>query len=141
MKEVSAGGVVFRKQGDRLQMMMVEDRYTKWSLPKGKIEKGETIEQAALREIEEETGIVGRIVNPIEVIYYHYYHPKHGQIDKEVHYFLVEAVKGKLEAQVSEINEVRWLDPKEAWDLQNNQGYGNNYTVVQKALNSLGVEV
>jgi 8-oxo-dGTP pyrophosphatase MutT (NUDIX family) len=139
VKEVSAGGVVFRKRGNRLEMMMIEDRYTKWSLPKGKIENGETIEQAALREIKEETGIIGRIVNPIEVIYYKYYHPKHGQMEKEVHYFLVEAIDGKLEAQVTEINEVKWLDPEETWELQTEQGYSNNNSVVQKALNQLGI--
>lgn len=141
MKEISAGGVVFRKGEKKLEMMMIEDRYARWSLPKGKIEQGETIEQTAIREIEEETGIIGKIIDPIEVIYYNYYHPKHGQIKKEVHYYLVEAIDGELEAQVSEINRVIWCEPQEAWDLQRNQGYDNNHTVVRKALHQLGIQV
>jgi 8-oxo-dGTP pyrophosphatase MutT (NUDIX family) len=141
MREISAGGVVYRKNELKLEMMMIEDRYARWSLPKGKIEQGETIEQTAIREIEEETGIIGKIVDPIEVIFYNYYHPKYGQIKKEVHYYLVEAIKGELEAQVSEINCVKWCDPHEAWKLQSSQGYENNHTVVRKALNQLGIEV
>ncbi len=70
MKEISAGGVVYRKAGDDLQVQMIQDRYGKITLPKGKMEPGETVEQTALREILEETGIVGRIVKPLETITY-----------------------------------------------------------------------
>ena len=59
MKEISAGGVVFRKVDGELQIQLIQDRYGKISLPKGKMEPGETIEQTALREIVEETGIEG----------------------------------------------------------------------------------
>lgn len=105
------------------------------------MESGETIEQTALREIQEETGIQGKIIRPIEVIYYQYYNPDHGQVDKEVHYFLVEAVDGELSPQMSEINKARWFRPKDAWDLQMGEGYGNNHSVVQKALDQLGIEL
>jgi len=59
VKEISAGGVVYRKEGDRLELLMIEDRYGKWTLPKGKQEAGEEVEETALREIREETGLRG----------------------------------------------------------------------------------
>lgn len=141
MKEISAGGVVYRKVNNQLEIMLIEDRYTRWSLPKGKLEQDETTEQAALREIEEETGIVGQIVAPLEVIYYQYYHPKHGQIDKEVHYYLVEELEGELQPQISEINLVQWVSPLRAWELHLDKGYENNDVVLQKALAHFGINV
>lgn len=141
VKEISAGGVVYRTDGDTTLVQMIQDRYGKITLPKGKMEPGETIEQTALREIAEETGIVGKIVKPLEVITYQFQLPKVGPVDKEVHYFLVEAVGGKLQAQVEEIRGVEWLNPHEAWRKQIKLGYGNNDSVVLKALKELGIQV
>jgi 8-oxo-dGTP pyrophosphatase MutT (NUDIX family) len=141
MKEISAGGVVYRKQGEALQIQMIQDRYGKMSLAKGKMEPGETIEQTALREILEETGIEGKIIEPVETIIYQYSLPSIGTVDKEVHYYLVEAVSGDLHAQIEEIRGVEWLDPLEAWKKQQQSGYENNHKVVRKALLKLGIEV
>ncbi|GAB7386312.1 NUDIX hydrolase [Bacillaceae bacterium] len=139
MKEISAGGVVYREKNGELQIMLIEDRYSRISLPKGKKEAGETIEETALREIKEETGIEGEIVRPLEVIHYQYYNPEIGNVDKEVHYFLVRAVSGKLEAQVEEINGVQWLSPNQALRKQLEKGYANNTAVLKKAFAYLGV--
>lgn len=140
MKEISAGGVVYRGQGDQLQLLIIEDRYMKISLPKGKQESGETMEQTALREVKEETGIEGRVIVPLEVIHYQYYHPQIGPINKEVHYFLVEAVAGTLVPQIEEINNVKWLAPEEAWRLQMTKGYENNHSVIEKAFSMLNLK-
>lgn len=51
MKEISAGGVVYRRTGERIELLIIEDRYMKISLPKGKQEAGETMEETALREV------------------------------------------------------------------------------------------
>lgn len=91
MREISAGGVVYRRFEGQPQIQMIQDRYGKITLPKGKMETGETIEQTALREILEETGITGSIVQPLETITYQFTLSGVGLIDKEVHYFLVEA--------------------------------------------------
>jgi len=141
MKEISAGGVVFRKQDGLLQVQLIQDRYGKITLAKGKMEPGETVEQTALREILEETGIVGRIVDSIEIIAYQYNNPTHGIVDKEVHYYLVEAASGNLQAQVEEIRGVEWLEPLEAWRQQLESGYDNNNSVLSKGLRKLGIEV
>ena len=66
-KEISAGGVVYRYNGDQLQIQLIKDRYGKMSFAKGKQEPGESVEETALREIVEETGIVGIIVKPIDI--------------------------------------------------------------------------
>ena len=140
MKEISAGGLVYRKVGETVEVQLIQDRYGKIAMPKGKMEPGETVEQTALREIAEETGIVGVIRRPLETISYRYTSDA-GPVDKEVHYFLVEAVDGKLQAQTEEIRGVEWLKPEEAWRQQLQSGYDNLDGVVQKALRQLGYEV
>lgn len=140
LKEISAGGVVYRREVKGLQLLVIEDRYMKVSLPKGKQESGETMEQTALREVKEETGIEGRIVEALEVIYYQYYHPQFGQINKEVHYFLVEAISGDPVPQLEEINKVKWMQPSEAWTMQMKNGYENNHSVIDKAFTLLNLK-
>lgn len=141
MKEISAGGVVYRMHEGHLQVQLIQDRYGKITLPKGKMEAGETVPETALREIREETGIEGRIVSPLEIIKYQYQLPQMGMINKEVHYYLVEAVGGKLQPQVEEIRGVEWLEPGEAWRKHKKSGYANNDSVLKKALIELGCGV
>ncbi|WP_182301795.1 NUDIX hydrolase [Cohnella cholangitidis] len=139
--EISAGGVVYRKREGLLEIQLIEDRFGRMTLAKGKMEPGETIEQTALREIEEETGITGRLSAPLQVISYVYEHAQLGAVQKEVHYYLVEAAKGNLQAQVEEITGVAWHEPAEAWKLQRDSGYDNNDEVLRLALEKLGVKV
>jgi 8-oxo-dGTP pyrophosphatase MutT (NUDIX family) len=141
MVEISAGGLVYRWEKNELQVQMIQDRYGKITLPKGKMEAGETIEETALREILEETGISGRIIEAIALITYQFVHSKSGVVDKEVHYYLVEAIGGTIQAQVEEIRGVEWLAPLEAWRQQKSSGYENNEDVVRSGLKRLGVEV
>ncbi|MFX3633689.1 MAG: NUDIX hydrolase [Candidatus Pristimantibacillus sp.] len=140
MKEISAGGVVYRRSEEGiLQIQLIQDRYGKVSLPKGKMEAGETVEQTALREIAEETGLTGVIIAPIDQIKYQYQDEAKGAVNKEVHYYLVEAVGGALQAQVEEIRGVDWFEPLDAWRLQKQSGYDNNNRIVAGALQLLGV--
>lgn len=141
MKEVSAGGVVYRKEGSHIEILLIQDRFGKTTLPKGKMEPGETIEQTAIREIKEETGMDGVLEKPLEVVQYQYEKPGKGTVTKEVHYFLVKAEGGTLQAQLEEIDGVNWFPPVQAWDKQLALGYDNNHLVLQKALICLGVEL
>ena len=140
-KEISAGGVVYRKSEEGLEIQLIVDRYTKISLAKGKMEPGETIEETALREIQEETGMIGKIIEPVDVIKYTYEHASLGTVDKEVHYYLVEALSGDLQPQVEEIKGVAWYKPLEAWEKQKQNGYDNNDKILKQALQKLGIEV
>ncbi|WNQ13444.1 NUDIX hydrolase [Paenibacillus aurantius] len=139
IQEISAGGVVYRGAGGGLEIQMIQDRYGVITLPKGKMEPGETIEETALREIVEETGIRGRIVQHLETVRYPYTSPEKGNVDKEVHYYLVEALGGELQAQLEEIRGVEWLPPHEAWNRQKESGYENNQSVLEKAFRALGL--
>jgi 8-oxo-dGTP pyrophosphatase MutT (NUDIX family) len=139
--EISAGGVVYRSRKEKLEIQLIEDRWGRMTLAKGKMEPGETIEQTAIREIQEETGITGQLTAPLNVISYVYEHAQLGTVQKEVHYYLVEALEGKLAAQVEEITGVAWYAPLEAWKLQRDSGYDNNDEVLRLALLWLGVEV
>jgi 8-oxo-dGTP pyrophosphatase MutT (NUDIX family) len=141
MKEISAGGVVYRRVDGRIEIQLIQDRYGKVSLPKGKMEAGETVEETALREIHEETGIRGDIRKPLTVIRYRYTHPVKGIVDKEVHYYLVEAMEGALRPQIEEIRGVAWFTPEEAWNKQLASGYDNNDGVLRKALTMLGIRL
>ncbi|MBN3525893.1 NUDIX hydrolase [Paenibacillus apiarius] len=140
MKEISAGGVVYRKREGKLELQLIQDRYGKISLAKGKMEPGETIEETALREIWEETGIRGRIVSKLDTIHYQYALPQTGTVDKEVHYYLVEAETGDLQAQIEEIRSVDWFSPQEAWVKQKGSGYDNNDHILLKACEELGIQ-
>lgn len=138
MKEISAGGVVYKKVDGELMVQLIRDRFGKMTVAKGKQEAGETIEQCALREIAEETGIRGRIVAPLDLVTYQYEHAEFGVVDKEVHYYIVEALDGELAAQVEEINGVEWHFAEDALSLQLTEGYDNNNGIVLKALLHLG---
>ncbi len=139
--EISAGGVVYRRRDGQLEIQLIEDRFGRMTLAKGKMEPGETVEQTALREIQEETGITGRLTDHLNVISYLYEHAQLGKVQKEVHYYLVEADDGRLKAQVEEITGVAWYEPLVAWQLQQDSGYGNNDEVLRLAFRKLGVEV
>lgn len=140
-KEISAGGVVYRQRDGQLEIQLIEDRFGRMTLAKGKMEPGETIEQTALREIQEETGITGQLSEPLQVISYVYEHAQLGTVQKEVHYYLVEAGEGLLQAQVEEITGVAWYEPSTAWRLQLDAGYDNNDDVLRLALEKLGIQL
>lgn len=84
-----------------------------WSLPKGTPNRGETTEETALREVEEETGLQVRIVQPVDSIQYFFVQGGR-RIHKTVHYFLMEPVGGDLASHDHEFDEVRWFGVAEA---------------------------
>jgi 8-oxo-dGTP pyrophosphatase MutT (NUDIX family) len=79
-----------------------------WSLPKGHVEPGETVQQTAVREVTEETGISGRIVAPLGTI--DFWFVADGQrVHKTVHHFLLLAESGELSDADVEVAEVEWV--------------------------------
>jgi ADP-ribose pyrophosphatase YjhB (NUDIX family) len=79
-----------------------------WSLPKGHVEEGETAEDAAVREVEEETGISGRVVAPLGTIDF-WFVADGRRIHKTVHHFLLVAQGGELSADDVEVEQVEWV--------------------------------
>jgi 8-oxo-dGTP pyrophosphatase MutT (NUDIX family) len=105
---LAAGGVVAL---DGKVLVVHRLRYGDWSLPKGKLEDGETFEEAALREVLEETGYACTLGEPIGSTSYE----SRGR-PKEVRWFRMEPV-GEAAAHEDEIDEVRWVTPAEAVGL------------------------
>jgi len=130
IEERAAGGVVFRRRTDRAEIVLIKDRYGKWTLPKGKLEPGEDSVTAALREIAEETGVRGEIVETLLSVNYQYQDDKRGTIDKSVDYFLVRALNDQIIPQPGEVLDIRWVGLLEADQLCE---YANNLSALEKA--------
>ncbi len=108
----AAGGLVVRADG--LIAVIHRPRYDDWSLPKGKLEDGESFETGALREVEEETGIRGRILEELEPTEYV---DRKGR-DKIVRWYRMDLDGEPVAfAPNDEVDELRWLTPAEARDL------------------------
>jgi len=110
----AAGGVVCRPGPVGLVEVAVIHRPAQddWSLPKGKLETGETAEQAAVREVEEETGLRVRIVRPMGCTAYV---DRRGR-DKVVCYWVMWAEGGRFTPN-DEVDQLRWLTVEEALEL------------------------
>jgi len=118
--EISAGGVVFKKvkikkQRAKIEILLIKDSYGRWALPKGHLEKKETLFRAALREISEETGLKNlKIIKKLNSANY-FFRLKGKLIFKIVYYFLVEApAKSLATPQSKEIKDAIWVSPAES---------------------------
>ena len=116
--EVSAGGLVIDASGTkglligRRDLKDVAREKLLWSLPKGHIEEGETPEEAAIREVQEETGIESVIHRELGVIDF-WFMASGKRIHKTVHHYLFKETGGKLAPQVTEVDDVRWFPLEE----------------------------
>lgn len=126
--EHSAGGIILRKKNDAWQLFVIKDMSGNWTFPKGKIEKGETIEEASRREIYEETGITNLVFKaPLPPVYYTY--KRKGIVQKIVDYILfVSYTNQPLVLQTEEgIQDAKWIDLKAAMD---EIGYKESYALL-----------
>lgn len=136
---VSAGGVVWRRNdaGEVEIVLCGRHKDHVWGLPKGTPDDGESIEQTALREVREETGLEVKAGPELGVIEYWFvsggirYH-------KFVHHWLMEPVGGDLANHDHEFDAVEWVTIPEALQLLT---YNNERKIVQEAARVLGVSV
>jgi 8-oxo-dGTP pyrophosphatase MutT (NUDIX family) len=129
--ETSAGGVVFRATQDGPVFLLIRDSYRNWGFPKGHIEKDESSEAAALREVREETGL-GNVEakGKIETIDW-YFRFRGKLIHKICHFYLMESDSGKTRPQRDEgITACRWLPIEKARTVIS---YGNAREVLEHA--------
>jgi 8-oxo-dGTP pyrophosphatase MutT (NUDIX family) len=131
--ETSAGGLVVDATGDvpRAALIGRTDRRGRllWSLPKGHIEAGESAEQAAVREVEEETGIQGVVMAELGTIDY-WFVAEGRRIHKTVHHFLLRATGGELSDADVEVTEVAWVALP---DIQARLAYPDERSLVDTA--------
>lgn len=130
-REISAGGVVYNKKTKKI--LLIKDSYGRWAFPKGLIDKGETTKQAALREVEEETGLKNlKIVKKLGSIKY-IYTLKGRKIFKIVTFFLMETDRIRLKPQW-EIRGAKWFEPRAALERID---YANSKSILRAGLKAM----
>jgi 8-oxo-dGTP pyrophosphatase MutT (NUDIX family) len=121
VREYTAGGMVFRRTGiNAIDILMIQDRLGRWTIPKGHVEEGESLEETAVREVGEETGLTNiAIRDKLDKI--HFFYRKEGKlIYMTTHVFLMEALgnTGALIPENSEgIVDAKWFAKDEALKL------------------------
>jgi 8-oxo-dGTP pyrophosphatase MutT (NUDIX family) len=111
---LAAGGIVIDYENPEPRVLLVHrPRYDDWSFPKGKLDEGETVEAAALREVQEETGLSCRIIQKLAIIRY-LTEKKKRLRPKAVHYFLMEFVSGDIRVPGDEVDRADWFEFEEA---------------------------
>jgi len=142
-REFSAGGVLVRTIRGRPMVAAIRPRGRErvWALPKGRIDEGETAVETAIREVREETGVEGRLVEKLGDVRYVYTASWRGgeRIFKVVSFFLLRAGRGRIgeidEAMRIEVTEARWLPLADAPRLLSYEGERG---MAAKALERLG---
>ncbi len=136
--EFSAGGIVYKKQetkNEKQEILILVAQHSQhhgWVFPKGLIAdhvKGEGKEETAVREVKEETGIIGKIVKPLEPVTYWYVFDGE-KIKKTVYYFIMEYVKGNTKNHDFEMENVEWIPENE---VENKLTYKSDKQVWKEA--------
>jgi len=134
-KIIAAGGIVTNTEGNILMIF----RRRKWDLPKGKLDKGETIAQCAVREVEEETGLKDILLGDFLLITEHQYQDPwlKTEVIKETHWYRMKITKEqKLIPQTDEdITDIRWVNREELNECLQHT-YANIITVIEKFIQS-----
>ena len=130
---VSAGGVVYKVVDDRVCAVLCGRRSPlQWSLPKGTPDSGETLEETAIREVTEETGLKVSLEAPIDSIRYWFVRQDDGvKCHKTVHFYLMSAVGGSLDDHDHEFDEVHWSSGEESLRALT---YANEINILEKAI-------
>jgi 8-oxo-dGTP pyrophosphatase MutT (NUDIX family) len=133
VRTTSAGGIVTRDGEHGLEVLVCgRSSDHLWALPKGTPEPGETLEQTALREVREETGVEVESQGLVGDIKYWFSRPQEGvRYFKTVRHFLLRPVGGDPSLHDHEFDEVRWIPAQEALKLLT---YQNEVRILRQAL-------
>ena len=133
--QVSAGGVVYREANGQLEVVLCGRRSPPlWALPKGTPDSGEALDQTALREVQEETGLEVAIQMPLGNIEYWFFRSQDRvRCHKTVHFYLMVPTGGDFSLHDPEFDFVRWFPESEMFKVMT---YESEAGIVQKALAS-----
>jgi 8-oxo-dGTP pyrophosphatase MutT (NUDIX family) len=134
--QVSSGGVIFRRYDGSIEVAMVAVKGGNvWCLPKGLIDKGEVPEKTAIREVAEETGLKGRIIEKLgEITYWYYIKEENIKCRKTVHFFLMEYEGGDVSNHDWEVDDASWFLIDEALKKASYRGEKEIIEKVRKKL-------
>jgi 8-oxo-dGTP pyrophosphatase MutT (NUDIX family) len=136
--EVSAGGVVYRRTEDGVEMALAARRTRRgelvWGLAKGAIEPEESDEEAAVREVREETGLEAEVESDLGDIRY-FYVWEGVRVRKRVHFYLMRATGGDVADHDTEMEDVRWFPMRVA---RKRAAYRGEREVIERATAQLG---
>jgi len=134
VRDVSAGGVIYRQRDGQVEVALVgKITPRRWGLPKGGPQKGESLEQTAVREVTEETGLHARLIRPLGEIDYWFRWGGRRHF-KTVHFYLMEAVGGDVSQHDHEYDLVEWFSLDEA---RKNMSYPSEIDILNRAEEAL----
>ena len=140
---VSSGGVLFRKSDEVFEVALVSIRGSRvWSLPKGIIERDEDQETTAAREVMEETGLKGEILEKIgQIAYWYFQKEKTVKVHKTVHCFLMRYISGSTYDHDAEVDEASWVPLDDAVNRLKYRGEKDIMFKAKKMIDEMAKEV
>ncbi len=131
---------MYRRNAEAIEVALIRTG-KRWGLPKGHVESGEGIQQAACREVLEETGLEGEVIAKLGDISYRYTYKKAGgelvRVFKRVHFYLLRWSKGEVRGHEYEVDEARWFGLEEALKKLT---YATEQKMVRNAMPIIGKE-
>ena len=135
LQAVSAGGVVYRTAPEGVEVVLLRTPHGVWGLPKGTPDEGETLLQAALREVREETGLEVNVEEKVGTIeYWFVLEAERRRLHKFVHFWLMQPVGGSLDGHDHEHVAAGWFRLEEAVKKAT---YANTVEILQQAASVL----
>ena len=138
-RQLSSGGVIFRRTDKGIEVALIAVKEGKvWCLPKGLVEEGENIARTAHREVKEETGLDGKIIEKVDHIEYFYAHKEKEETVryfKIVYFFLMEYTGGDVKDHDEEVDDCRWFPIDEAMEEVE---YKDEREILKKAKEMIG---
>ncbi len=137
--QFSSGGVAYRERDALIEVALISvGDDNRWQLPKGLVDKGESTEDAAVREVREEAGIETDLVERLDKVEYWYFWNEDGErvrYHKFVYFYLLRYKAGDVSDHDHEVNEARWFNIDEAINVL---AFDSEKKIVEKARGLLG---